>query len=255
MNFFFGIKFLEFSSNLKIPIFQNQGHKKSNYNLYCINIKDNKWNIELYSSQSTDDFYMVNNYDCNNDNIFFLASDNEILNYKEKGFKNLIKLNNFTLTSPAYRANLEINLKEGGFSSYQSEYPLQMINKKGSIVSPLNILTNKKNSKNYLIFKNIYKDPINEAFKGYFINLKSKKIIQKFELKTNYTNCIEIHNDLLHEEIYFFTKNYTGIPVYLSSRDKHLSFEHTHPPHEYILSEDKFKIVANFKKEFYEIIC
>ena len=63
------------------------------------------------------------------------------------------------------------------------------------------------------------------------------------------------HNDLLHEEIYFFTKNYTGIPVYLSSRDKHLSFEHTHPPHEYILSEDKFKIVANFKKEFYEIIC
>ena len=133
MNFFFGIKFLEFSSNLKIPIFQNQGHKKSNYNLYCINIKDNKWNIELYSSQSTDDFYMVNNYDCNNDNIFFLASDNEILNYKEKGFKNLIKLNNFTLTSPAYRANLEINLKEGGFSSYQSEYPLQMINKKSKI--------------------------------------------------------------------------------------------------------------------------
>jgi len=50
------------------------------------------------------------------------------------------------------------------------------------------------------------------------------------------------------------TNEYLGIPIYLSCRDKHLSFEHTHPPQEYILSNDKFKRVSEFKKEFCEII-
>ena len=37
-------------------------------------------------------------------------------------------------------------------------------------------------------------------------------------------------------------------------KNNFLSLEHTHPPHEYILSEDKFITVNNLKKELNEII-
>ena len=60
--------------------------------------------------------------------------------------KNLMDLDNFTSTSPiAFRSNLKLELKDGGFSSYQSEYPFSMTTKKGSIVSPLSTLLNKNN--------------------------------------------------------------------------------------------------------------
>ncbi len=254
MNFFFGIKLSEFSSKLKIPIFQNEGKIKKDYNLYCLNIKDNKWSLSLYSNEPKNNFYLVNNIDCNNENIFFLASEIEIKKYAKNGLENLIKFNNFTLTSPAFRSNLEIYIDGGGFSSYQSEYPIEMTRKKGSILSSINVLSNNNNAKNFLIFKNIYEKPVNEIFKGYFVNLKNKKIIKEFNLKTNYTNYVEINNNILNDEVYFLTNEYLGIPVYLSCRDKHLSFEHTHPPHEYILSDDKYKRVSEFKKEFHEII-
>ena len=254
MNYFFGLNFLNYKSILKIPIFQNEGKTKIGYNLYRVNIKKNNWNLDLYSSKPVNNFYFVKNEDCNNDDIFFLASENEIKEYKKNGLKNLIKFNTFTNTSPAFRSNLEVYIDNGGFSSYQSEYPLGMVSKKGSILSPINILLNKENSENFLIFKNIYKEPINKKFKGYFINYKKKKIIRECELLTNYTNNIKINIDLLEDEIYFFTKDFIGIPIYLSCNNKHLSFEHTHPPHEYILSEDKFKRVSNFKNEFDEIV-
>ena len=51
-----------------------------------------------------------------------------LASYKLKNF------NNFTDTSPAFRANLKIYLDKGGFSSYQSEYPYNMITKRGSVV-------------------------------------------------------------------------------------------------------------------------
>ncbi len=254
MNFFFGINFNQFKSKLKVPIFQNEGLKKPNYNIYLLRIINNKWNIELYSDTPKEDFYIVNKDDCNNENIFFLADESEIENYKINGLDKLTKFNNFTSTSPAFRCNLEISSDKGGFSSYQSEYPFNMINKKGSILSPVNILTNKKQGDNFLIFKNIIQEPIHEIFKGYFIDLKKRKKIYEFNLKTNLTNFIKIDNQILENDIYFLTDNYLGIPIYLSHQDNHLSFEHTHPPHEYILSEDRYKRVSDFKKEFNEII-
>jgi hypothetical protein len=42
--------------------------------------------------------------------------------------------------------------------------------------------------------------------------------------------------------------------MYISVHDKHISFEHTHPPHEYILSQNKYKIIKDIKNEINEII-
>ena len=50
--------------------------------------------------------------------------------FDEFNDKKLEDFNNFTNTRPAFRANFKIYLDQGGFSSYQSEYPYSMITKK-----------------------------------------------------------------------------------------------------------------------------
>ena len=58
----------------------------------------------------------------------------------------------------------------------------------------------------------------------------------------------------IKSEIFLVTDRYLGVPMYVSIKNNFLSFEHTHPPHEYILSENKFIKVTNLKKEINEII-
>ena len=178
-----------------------------------------------------------------------LAKKNSSLSLKK-----LENFSDFTETWPAFRSNLKIFLKNGGFSSYQSEYPFSMIEKKGNILTPINILLDKNAEKNYLFIKNIYKEPVIQNFTGYIVNIKKKIILKRFKLKTNYSNIMLIDNDLIDPENYLITNEFLGIPMFISINKNHISFEHTHPPHEYILSKNKFEIIKNLKQEIYEII-
>ena len=45
-----------------------------------------------------------------------------------------------------------------------------------------------------------------------------------------------------------------GRQFYVSIKNKHMSMEHTHPPHHYILGADKFYTVSKFKKKLLEIV-
>ena len=163
-----------------------------------------------------------------------------------------LHLNNFTKSFPEFRANLCFYNKKNSFSSYQSEYPLDMTSKKGKMLSPLKTLTN-LGALNYLCFKNIYHEPIRKIFYGYIVDVYERKIVDKFELKTNYTNFIKIEKDKLNDH-FFFTKDYLGIPIFLSDDGKNLSCEHTHPPHEYLLGDDRFDKVNKLKMKIDEII-
>ena len=69
---------------------------------------------------------------------------------------------------------------------------------------------------------------------------------------TNHTNEIFIEKDLIKPEVFLFTDKYLGIPLFVSMHNSNISFEHTHPPHEYILSHDKFIKVSELKKEISE---
>lgn len=251
MNYFFGINNSEFSSELQIPLFQNRNKKLCNLLLYKASIHSNEWKIEQINKRKINkNFYLLNSEDISNSSIFFLASPKDI-DYK---INNLENFNRFTETSPAYRANLKIVLKNGGFSSYQSEYPFPMIKKKGSILSSVCALANKEAEKNYIFIKNIYAEPIIENFDAYLVDIVKKKIEDKFIIKTNYTNFIELKKSFIKPEIFLITKNYLGIPMYVSIKNNHVSFEHTHPPHEYILSKNKFQKISELKKEINEII-
>ena len=253
MNFFYGISNDLFKSEIQIPLFQNSNFKKSNLKLFKSYPKNNKWILQEISNKKkiNDYFYVLKNEDILSNEIFFLADETILNEFDDKKLKNL---SNFTDTNPSYRANFKIYLTRGGFSSFQSEYPYSMINKKGTILSSINSIANPDADKNYILIKNIFVEPIEENFKAYLVNYKTKCIEQKFEIKTNYTNCIEINNNFIKPEIFLVTDKYLGIPMYISVKNNHLSFEHTHPPHEYILSENKFLKVTNLKKEINEII-
>ena len=69
-----------------------------------------------------------------------------------------------------------------------------------------------------------------------------------------FLNEIIVEKEFIKPEVFLFTDKYIGIPIFCSIKDKHISLEHTHPPHEYLMNNDRFRIVNELKKEFREII-
>lgn len=250
MNFFYGIKSKLLSSYLTIPKFKNNSERDSSYRLFSSIPENNYWRYDLVNCISNEDFYFVEEEIITNEKIFFLAKVNEV---RGEG-KRLEKLNSYTDSTPAFRANLKIKNQEGGFSSYQSEYPFSMVTKKGSIISSLNSLTNINADINQVFIKNIYEYPVFKSFMLYFVDIEKNKVVFKKNIKTNTTNIINIEKDFIKSDIFLFTKGYIGIPMFCSIKNSHISFEHTHPPHEYILSKDKFIKVNELKKRINDII-
>ncbi len=255
MNFFFGIKSDNLDSKLTIPRFQNSLRKNKKCHLYQLKINNQSWEIiHLSEVESNGDFYKIESTLIDNDSIFCLATNNEIKKLNNINSSRLIDFNDFTNTVPAYRANLQVYIEGGGFSSYQSEYPFSMVTKKGSILSPLSSLLNKDADKNILFLKNIYELPIQEEFMAFFVNLRTKQVLKKEILVTNFLNEIRVEEEYIKPDVFMFTDKYIGIPVFCSIQNNHISLEHTHPPHEYIMDDNKFKVVSDLKKEFNEII-
>ena len=195
-------------------------------------------------------FFHIDKEECDNDNIIFLAKEKDI---DSRSIKNLIKYNSYTETIPDYRSNLRVEHYQGGFSSYQSEYPFDMVQKKGQILSPVYPLLNKDANKNYIFLKNIYKQPIQIHFNVYFVDIKKNTVIKEIECVTNKTNKITIDNKLIDPNIYLITESFLGIPIFCSILNGFISLEHTHPPHLYILSKDRFEIIKNLKGKIFDI--
>ena len=117
-----------------------------------ISNKLNEDTVEKVSEITEESKSSMNNEDISNREIYFLA-DNKI--YNEFDEKKLRNFNSFTDTKPAFRANFKIYINQGGFSSYQSEYPYSMITKKGTIISSISSLANPDADKNYILIRNI----------------------------------------------------------------------------------------------------
>ena len=252
MNFFFFIKNKDIVSNLKIPIFNNDGEISDNLNLFNARISNKKWVIKKTIEKKKNNFFTINSDNYEEDDIFFLAEEYEILNndFSEK----LLNVNNFTDTYPAYRANLKINYKNLGFSSYQSEYPFEMTNKKSSTFSPLKTLLFRNAEKNLLILRNIFHEPIQEKFKTYIIDILSFKVIDILYCTTNSTNYFEINENLIKENFYLFSENYLVLPLFISINKFHVSFEHTQPPQLIMFKESQIFVKKIKEKIQNEII-
>lgn len=249
MNFFFGISHKFFKSTLTIPKFQNNGFKSKNYYPCEAFIKNQNWCYKKSIFTENDDFFFIKKDQINNEKIFFLSNNSELTNnnYTQQELRSL---NNFTKTKPtAYRSNLRVDYNNKGFSSYQSEYPFEMVKKRGNILSPVSTLLNIEADQNYIFLRNIFFLPIKEKFKIFFFNIETKKIEDTFEIFTNESNLIEVNKKNINDNTYIFSDGFLVIPIFISVKNNHLSMEHTHPPHHYILSDDKFKTVTKLKNE------
>ena len=157
MNFFFGINSSILNSKLTIPRFQNKKKKKKDYKVFQLGINNKRWKINnLDDVVLSDDFYQIDSSVIDNESIFCLATKDEVLQFEENNSPKLMNFNNYTDTSPDFRANLQVSILGGGFSSYQSDYPFKMVPIKGSILSPLSSLCNKDADANSIFLKNIY---------------------------------------------------------------------------------------------------
>jgi hypothetical protein len=223
--------------------------------LFQLEIINQSWKISnLNNIDSNNDFFKIDSDLIDNENIFCLATKAEILELEKNNYSKLVNFNNFTDTSPHYRANLQVSIDGGGFSSYQSDYPFSMVTKKGSILSSLSSLCNKSADQNIIFLKNIYELPIQEEFCVFFVNIKAKEVLKKEIVSTNFLNEIIVEKEFINPEVFLFTDKYIGIPIFCSIHNMHISLEHTHPPHAYLMSENKFKLISELKREFSEII-
>ncbi len=255
MNFFFGINEKNIKSKISIPKFQCTGLQDNKIKLFSATIKNSRWEVIKEFSEESNNFFTINSDKIDNEKIFFLAHENEVKNYLIENEGKILKdINKFTNTAPSYRCNLRIFADNLGYSSYQSDYPFKMINKNGNILSSLYLLTNKKADKNYILLRNIFHEPIIENFILYIVDINQKKVLLQKKVRSNYSNLIEIDEEFISESSYIFTNKYLGIPVYISILNGNISFEHTHPPHTYILSNEKYKLVSKIKREINEII-
>lgn len=252
MNFFFFLAKEDFFCELNIPKFQNRGKFfDKNKALYKCDLKNQIWKYAEMKNLTNELFWHLSSEDESNESIFFIDKKNNSNFFPTNKLK---KFNNLTSTYPDFRANNKVRLKQGGFSSYQSDYPFQMIEKQGSILSPVSMLLNRNADRNFIFFRNIYYLPIKSKFEVILLNINSYKIIKIFECKTNQMNILNIDRELINGENYIFSKDYLGIPIFCSEYQGQISLEHTHPPHEYILSNDKFKTISQVKNEINEKI-
>ena len=142
MNFFFGINNSFFKSEIQIPLFQNRNFRKQNLKLFKVYPKNNKWILkEIVNKKINNYFCILKNQDISSNDIFFLTQNEIFDKFDQDKLKNF---DTFTETYPEFRANLKLYLNNGGFSSYQSEYPYGMITKKGSILSSVSALANQR---------------------------------------------------------------------------------------------------------------
>ena len=138
MNYFFSINNDILESRLTIPLFRNDGIMDLSYIPYKASINEKRWEIKVPKYKFENNFFIIDKKELNNKSIFFLNKKTNFFLDGGVSYEEEIKnYNSYTDTIPAFRANLRIFNKLGGFSSYQSEYPFNMTTKKGEIVDLL----------------------------------------------------------------------------------------------------------------------
>ncbi len=251
MSFFFALNLNNFNNLITIPKFTNEGTKLKGLSLFSAKIKKNKWHIRKQVCREDDYFFYLEVLPRDLEDIFFL-NNSSFCNNRELTVKEL-KIFYDVKSNYSFRANLKIKNDKYGSSSYQSEYPIEMIYKKGSILSTVSSLTNDANS-NFIAFKQIYYLPTKKPFQVFLVDLKKEEILSKTIFYSNSTNIIELSKVKDIKNCCFYSDEFLGIPIFISYGDKGVSMEHSHPPHLYIQSNNKFKLVTNLKNKVKKIV-
>lgn len=137
-------------------------------------------------------------------------------------------------TVPEWRANIQLCSPTTSVS-YQGEYPDSMLGiPKGSLVSVGPMDQESEGVFTKLILTNIRSDPRMLIRTLVLRGLKTGRIYDTFEVKTNHCNVLDLTGGvrLAEEPTCLLSPDMAGIPVYFShdSEYQFMSLEHTHPP-------------------------
>ena len=251
MNYFFFTSSDDYHCRLTIPKFRGDGRTRRENKLICARIVDGAWVFENVEADGEDEaFWFITDKSFQKNDIFFIANRGELFRQKEE--INLMELNQFTDTDPAYRANLEVSNFKGGWSSYQSEYPYRMTCRRGTIFSNVATLSNPGAILNGCFLRNIFHAPIIERFRVLVFDSSTENVLLETHATTNTTSYISF-DGLPTEQGNFvlWAEGFLGIPIYVSTDQfDNISMEHTHPPHESVHGADRFALVGKMKERY-----
>ncbi len=143
-------------------------------------------------------------------------------------------------------------------ASYQGDYPYQMTKiEKGSFFTFDSLrLDMNKNSFTYLVLTNLNiksNSQLEHVFD--FYNPENMEVIEELKVKSNCSQAILMNKDFFKiKPIFLSCKTASFIPLFISikisSDNKEINVEHTHPPTELFWGIDKNIAVKNLKKRW-----
>ena len=210
MNFFFGFVNDEISSQITIPKFNYIGKRVlKDSKVVSLNPNNLFWQLSFPEIIENKNFFILKK-GIDNKKIFCLIQSDKIeKHFKNNTIKELINFENkFDNDVVEFRSNFKIFLKNGGFSSYQSEYNFNMCNRAGNILSPLSTLLNINAEQNFIIFRNVSINPFIKSFRYFFICKKMKKILHQGKIWSNYSNKINVNEEFIKDSVYFYSENF-----------------------------------------------
>ena len=249
MNYFFFTHAEIYQSKLTIPKYQNFGQKHDKICLFGARALYDGWDFYQPKCEENEFFFHVYSNSENAHDVFFLCEEDDFRHQVTQG--HLVELNEFTNTSPAFRANLCVS--HGRFqSSYQSEYPLAMARRDGFVMNVASLLFDEEAVRGTLSLRNISASGAGIEREVVFFDLEDEKELSRLPLMTNSTNLINLEFIRGYQAIGFIA-NLMAIPVFcLEYASGSLSFEHTHPPHEHVGPSSAFQVVKKKREELVE---
>ncbi len=253
MNFFFGLKLNDLHCSLTIPKFTNEGNLISQNTVYSSRIEKNFWVIKKQNCNEDDNFFYLNISVQEIENIFFLGHKDFCGEEEQKKIKKL-DLSTSINSNFTFRANLKVYNIKNEFSSYQSEYPQEMIKNTGNVLTNVSSLLN-NGQNNFLVFRQIYFLPVKKPFAVYLVDINLNKVLFKKKFYTNTTNIFNLSDVKDLKNCCFYSEGFLGIPIFISyGNSEGISMEHSHPPQLYILSKNKYKVISNLKDKVRKIV-
>jgi hypothetical protein len=248
MSIFFGARVPSLKTVISVPGFDNYGVRLDKGIIFSCQVEDGSWLISPEEKLSKG----FNKLTCDNFDFsrqfFFIAEEGKYSAREDTRIERLVRTSDFTKKFPDYRANLSLRSDNGAISSYQSEYPFEMLRVRSSIVSNSGLLTSQTGD-NYLVLPSIIDEPIIQDFQCALIHKPSGETLTTFTACTNRVTVHKLDNKLLSCNCYLFAQEFPMVPIYLNISDGGLSFEHTHPPHDAFFGNSK-AVLRDFKNGF-----
>ena len=238
---------------VNFPPNQWEYRKKSSYFLYLLYSESNRWKTIYLEKIKFGDNILLNTEDFKD--IFSrtnLALIYPTRHHLDSELSELPSINTWSTELPAWRAS-------SGFKntytqvSYQSDlYPLPP---KGTLLT-FHPFIQFGELTNYLLVLNAQVNPIIEDHNLYVFNSKTKRLIDRVKIQTNGVSLIGLDKYKFEQTDLpiFISPTMAAIPFGLgiSSDNKGLSLEHTHPPGSFVVRGDRNKIQKQIKSEWFK---